>query len=60
LDAVLSRYPDFAAVLAAGEDEAASKQTSRRLGGRDLLDRREGNRGLAPKWTKPAESALSP
>ena len=67
---VLSRYPDFAAVLAAGEDEAAStrlrqaEQIGRPLGGRDFLDRleRESGRPLAPakRGRKPAKSALSP
>jgi putative transposase len=67
---VLSRYPDFSGVLAAGEDEAASmrlrraERIGRPLGGRDFLDRleRESRRTLAPakRGRKPAKSALSP
>ncbi|TSD87796.1 hypothetical protein FFK22_015125 [Mycobacterium sp. KBS0706] len=67
---VLSRYPDFAAILAAGEDDAAStrlrraEQIGRPLGGRDFLDRleRESGRPLAParRGRKLAKSALSP
>jgi len=67
---VLLRCPDFAAILAAGEDEAASmrlrraEQIGRPLGGRDFLDRleRESGRSLAParRGRKPAKSALSP
>ncbi|OWJ64174.1 transposase [Inquilinus limosus] len=70
VEPVLSRYPDFAAILAAGEDEAASarlrraEQIGRPLGGRDFLDRLEGESGrsLAParRGRKPAKSALSP
>ncbi|WP_211230516.1 hypothetical protein [Inquilinus limosus] len=60
----------FAAVLAAGEDEAASmrlrraEQIGRPLDGRDFLDRleREGRWPLAPtkRGRKPAKSALPP
>ncbi|KGM31055.1 transposase [Inquilinus limosus] len=67
---VLSRTPDFAAILAAGEDEEASarlrraEQIGRPLGSRDFLGRleRESGRSLAParRGRKPAKSALSP
>lgn len=70
VEPVRSRYPDFAAVLAAGEDEAAStrlrraEQIGRPLGGRDFLDRleRESGRPLAAgrRGRKPAKSAVSP
>jgi len=67
---VLSRYPDFAAVVAAGADDAAStrlrraEQIGRPLGGRDVLDRleRESGRPLAPagRDRKSAKIAVSP
>jgi hypothetical protein len=67
---VLSRYPHFAVILGAGEDEAASmrlrlaEQIGRPLGGRDVLHRleRESGHPLAParRGRKPAKSALSP
>lgn len=70
MEPVLSRYPDFAAVLAAGEDEAAStrlpraEQIGRPLGSRAPLDRLEceSGRPLAParRGRKPAKRALSP
>ena len=70
MEPVLSRYPDFAAILAAGEDEATStrlrraEQIGRPLGGRDFLDRleRESGRALAParRGRKPAKRAVSP
>ncbi len=70
VEPVLSRYPDFPAILAASEDEAAStrlrraEQIGRPLGGRDFLDRleRESGRSLAParRGRKPAKSAVSP